>query len=443
MKFGACCVLVLAAMMSPVQGQVKAKLAAVLAIEDRDNPVTQKLGVAVYRPFLDSAPYSRVTTVVGSEDPNRRMAEAIVALAKEHDWIDVFCSIHTTEREGAELARWIPLSARRKLRLVYSTACHSERAERKAWESLGARTVVTHLGINNPLFSFPIFLSRWIRGDTVEQAVKLGARETALAHRFALSLPGGQEFDREIVDGSVPKISGDPRLTLAHGWVKGGSAARSLASWWLSTNAPPDLLYDRSRGGTLGLALRAMSAEKFVIKGKEVRELLDRVAVPYPFTELDPEVFEKSYVETKVQTAPPKLLFGVIPVGPRFRVERRLVIELRKPVELPLSAPFSLRFAKRVWLSAGEIDPERERAQLYVSGVSLRSCGLSYTPTSLSISRHWLGGYNLGIGGRFLGIVPLGAGIPIGGRTPEAVPNRVERAAAVCRGVTDLLPVGD
>ena len=92
------------------------------------------------------------------------------------------------------MARLIPQSAR-KLRLVYSTACFGASEERQAWEGLGARTVVTHVGINDPLVALPYILSRWIAGAAQRAAERtqrlarqdLGARDRVLDDLLAVS----------------------------------------------------------------------------------------------------------------------------------------------------------------------------------------------------------------------------------------------------------------
>ncbi|MCW8140210.1 MAG: hypothetical protein KIT58_15020, partial [Planctomycetota bacterium] len=239
----------------------------VLMVEDEPRPEAERIGLALYDGLLERGPYAERVRLRGRERANERLAEAINALASRHAIVDVFCAMHTIRRDPAEWRRLVPSAAAQKLRLVYSTACFGAQEERAAWEALGARTVVTHVGVNNPLVALPYVLSRWVAGHPLGPAVDAGWRESTHFVRLGLTLPGAPE-DAPYLEGSRPVVGGDYLLTVARGLGRTG-------------RLPPELVYDRRRGGPAGLALRVL-AGRYAVRGGDVLELLRLADLPLP-----------------------------------------------------------------------------------------------------------------------------------------------------------------
>jgi len=372
-------------------------IAAVLMVEDRGKAVTEQLGLAVFEPFLHHGPYAEVRTLVGPKDANARLAAVIRELAGRHAAIDVFCAVHTTDRDPEAWTRLIPAAAR-KLRLVYSTACYGNEHERQAWERVGAQTVVTHMGTNNPLISLPFFLSQWIQGAPVGDTVAAGYRETSLVTRFGLSLPGGEDLfgygavdeDPEYLHGSRPVISGDPSLRIS-------TRMRNY-----TPRCPDALRYRRSQGSSLGLALRAGSG-RFKIRGGDVTAMLESAGVP---------------TESALPGVDPSLLkSGWIDDG-RFKVR------LARRVYVPLDDGFKLRFNERVDVRAGVLNPERRELRLKLDGVWVQRGLLRFKVSNLALLPAKEGdGYRVRAGVGLWGFIPLSKSIAIGGRRPEPIPS--------------------
>lgn len=401
--------LVLMALATPSFAQ---SAAAVLMVED--NEVTEQIGVAAYAPFLtQSGVYKKVLTVQGRERSNERLAAAIRQAAADHDYVDVIVSVHTTRRDPEVMARLIPPSAR-KLRLVYSTACYGADVEREAWENLGARTVVTHVGINNPLVALPYFLSKWIEGEPVGKTIRAGFREEAITSRFAISLPGVGEAlnvlygdgsgDPAFLSGSRPVLSGNEQLTIRSGLRR----AR--------LKRPTHLRYSRSTGGSLGLLTRAM-AGRYDLEGQNLSHALGLLRVPAtPW--LPPNLLRRLRVKPVYRSRSN----GRSSFGSRRMVAGKIEITLAQKQRIPLGGGVTLKVGKVVTIKPGRIDPEKRTLRMEVSGLWIKKGVLSYRLTSMTVKPD-KSGYKVKVGGGVWGFIPYWHSIPIGGRNPESLPS--------------------
>lgn len=378
--------------------------AAVLMIEDAGYPgaeVTERIGDALYGNFLDRAGYARVVRIFGrGEDPNGKLARAINEAAAQHDFVDVFCSVHTTTRDPETMQRLIPARSR-KLRLVYSTACYGAQEERLAWVKLGARTVVTHQGINNPVVALPLILGRWIGGGKIGDAVTDAYRETLVGSHFILSLPGVSGavsgFDPR---GSRPVVTGDRNLTIGH--------ARQLGR---------DLTYDRRRGGPIGLALRGL-AGRFAISGEEIDGLMARISLP---AVLPAEAIR----EVKRAAAG---LDGS---------EGRLELALKRRVDVPTQG-VTLRVATDVTLKPGEVDVNSRKVVVDVTGISVKKGIFSLRLRRLTLSPDGANGYKVKASAGLWGFIPVWKTFKMGGTPPLPV-NADDVPVFVDRGLEDAL----
>lgn len=359
------------------------RAAAVLMVEDGGYPgsdTTERMGLALYGRFLSAGRYARVLTVQGRDRANERLSQAIRAAAAGHDVVDVFCSVHTTTREPAEWTRLIPPEAR-KLRFVYSTACYGAEEERRAWERVGARTVVTHVGINNPVVALPMILSRWLGGGEVGPAVAAGYRETAMTMGFMLSLPGAVgAAGIPDVAGSRPVIMGDPRLR------RPGVAL------------PDGLSYDRARGGPLGLALRAL--EGFRVGRGELQPLLDRISLPL--------VLPAGALE-QVQGVSVERSWGG---------EGQLALGLARQVDVPWQG-VTLRAGERVTMRPGRADPATRTVEVHTTGLWVKKGIFRVKLSKLTLSPDAAGGYRVRANAALWGFIPFFKSFSIGGRAPQ------------------------
>ena len=384
--------------------------AAVIAIED--NQLTEDIGMAAYMPFLtESGVYKKVWRFTGRQRSNERLAAAIKAAAREHDVVDVFLAVHTTDRPTQTMLSLIPAEAR-KLRLVYSTACYGADVERDAWEKLGAKTVVTHVGINNPLVAMPYFLSQWIRGAGVRETIEAGWREEAITTRFAMSLPGvapvlnamyGEGGQPAFLTGSRPVLSGRGDLT-----IKSGLRRARLRK-------PDHLRFRRSSGSSLGLALRAM-AGNYELEGGRLSEVMASLRLPaMPF--LSPELLRRIRVVPVYRNQPGHQDSG------RERELRagKVEVKLAREQTFPLDQGFQLKVSKTVTITPGRVDPERREMKLEVSGLWVSRGALKYRVTSATIKPDG-GGYEITVGGGAWGFVPYWHSLPIGGTRPAPLP---------------------
>lgn len=344
-------ILLLALAAGPGMASAQERAAAVLAVSDSSYPgfeVTERIGALLYSRFLQAGPYRRVVQVLGENGPTARLAAAIRDAAATADVVDVFCTVHTTERDARELQRLLPVGVRGKLRLVYSTACYGADAERAAWESVGARTVITHQGLNNPMIAMPYVLSRWLAGAPIGQAVAEGYRETQLGTALVGSLVGpmasglGGYVSSDLFDtsGCRPVVSGDARLTIASG-LRGARPS-----------VPAALVYDRARGGPIGLLLRALGGAS--LTPADAGSLLDRT-------------YARSII-------PAEALAGLVHLGAGAGGEGRLELNMSKVVtvaipDLPMG--LRLRVARDVSLRPGRVDVVARRVQLHARGLAL------------------------------------------------------------------------
>lgn len=385
--------------------------AAVIAIED--NQLTEDIGMAAYMPFLtQSGVYKKVWKFTGRQRSNERLAAAIKAAAREHDVVDVFLAVHTTDRPTQTMLSLIPAEAR-KLRLVYSTACYGADVERDAWERLGAKTVVTHVGINNPLVAMPYFLSQWIRGEKVRETIEAGWREEAITTRFALSLPGvapvlnamyGENGQPAFLTGSRPVLSGRGDLT-----IKSGLRRARLRK-------PNHLRFSRTTGSSLGLALRAM-AGNYEIEGGRLSEVMASLRLPaMPF--LAPDLLRRIKVVPVYRNEP-----GGSHHSGRDRELRagKVEVKLASKQVFPLEQGFELKVSKTVTITPGRVDPEKRTMKLNVSGLWVCRGALKYRVTSATIQPDG-SGYEIKVGGGAWGFIPYWHSLPIGGTRPQPMP---------------------
>ncbi len=358
----------------------------VLMVEDEPRPEAERMGVALYGGILAHGPYAERVLVKGREQANTRLARAIVAVASRHQVVDVFIAMHTIERDPAEWRRLIPPAAARKLRLVYSSACYGAQEERAAWEGLGARTVVTHVGTNNPVIALPYVMTRWLAGDPIGPAVHMGWRESTLFVRMALSLPGADfgadDLPVQVLDGSRPVVSGDFNTRVSDGLGRIGTL-------------PPGLVYDRARGGPLGLALRAM-AGRFSVSGADAMTILRSIDLPLP-VEAERLQLERLDIEQP----------GTI------------VLRLREKQTIPLERGFTLVLDREVRLTPGRWDPEQRRTVVGVRGIRVGWGILRATPLAFALEPEpgAREGYRVRFFGTFLAFPILGA-VHVGGTDP-------------------------
>jgi len=401
---------------APTQAQTAA---AVLFVED--NPVSEQIGAAAYAPFLrECGAYRKVIVLTGRRRATQRLAAAIRELAATFDLVDVVNSAHTTRRDPSSLRRLIPPRAR-KLRLVYSSACHSADAERAAWEGLGARTVVTHVGVNNPLVALPYFLSRWVRGDPVREVLAAGFREEAVSSRFALSLPGvgetlsdlyGDGGEPEFLRGSRPVLSGDGRLTIRSGLGR------------VTLDPPRYLRYARATGGSPGLVLRAL-AGRWSLIGGDLEQALGVLGLPeVPWLPAD------ALRGLRVDPVERRSLGGRLLPGSVRRVAGEIVVSLSRTQRIPLERGFELVVGRTVRLRVGRVDPEARTLRLTVQGVWVVRGALRFRVTSMTLLPSDRGGYRLRVGGGLWGVVPYWHWISIGGREPQPLPGDLTVQAA-------------
>lgn len=385
--------------------------AAVLMVEDEGfgprQPLTERLGMQLYGELLEAGTYAEVERIKGRHDANARLAAAIVRLAAKHDHIDVWLSVHTTRRDPLEMQRLIPPRAR-KLRLVYSTACHGDENERKAWEVLRPRAVVTHLGINNPLLALPYILSRWIAGDPIGPSVSMGWRETQLGMRLAVSLPGGGTCGIPDPSGSRPVVSGDRMLT-----IRSGQAPVCIA-------VPEALRWSERRGGSPGLMLRALARAGFEVHGHEVRSLADQLMCPLV---LPAQVLER--MSTIKVTNP-----GV------GRIEVDLGAKRGDDTLVPMNG-VTLALSPLVKLWPGKLDVESRVLDVHVRGVWARKGILRARINKLTLSPAKNGqGYRVRAGVGVFGFIPWSMSYDVGGEAPPPF----SYLPPVFRGIDPSLP---
>jgi hypothetical protein len=358
------------------------RAAAVLAVSDAGIPgadVTETIGSALFRRFFERAPYDRLIVLSGGGAADPQLQAAVRKAVASYEVVDVFCWIHTTPRDPAS---WRGVGAGR-LRLVYSTACHGEQAERAAWEAAGARTVITHVGLNDGLAAFPYVLSRWLGGATIGDAACEAYREVVLTHHLAASLQGGFQ---ELIgrpsapadadpSGCRPAISGDPDLTILSGLPN----ARSVL--------PGELVYSRQRGGLPGLLLRGLAGGIRLGRG-EVAGLLDR-----------------AYVTSFVPAEALRDL-EVVTAGGAGSADLTLSEAVTLPVPgLPLG--FELRVARDVSVQPGVVDVDRRRIEVRVRGLSLVRGALRVRLRGATLTSDDEGQHRLRLSAGLWGFIPV------------------------------------
>lgn len=341
--------------------------AAILMIEDEQGghrtQLTERLGAQLYQRFLYAGPYRSVRTLTGRDDANARLAATIRELAADHDVIDLFLSVHTTDRHPKELLQAIPPEAR-KLRLVYSTACHGAHHERKAWETVGASAIVTHDGINNPLLALPYFLSRWLRGVSASQAVSGGYLLTQRMMSFALSLPGMGAIDLPDVSGSRPVYVGDRGVSFLTG-LDTSTRNRVRRGFGRGYGGlPPGLRYSSRTGGPLGLALRALAYRGFSVGPHEIDAMLRDVVLP--------------------SALPQDVLAQVESVDVVSPALGKVKLRLRREVELEQQG-VTLVFGRTVHLWAGQMHMANRELDVNISGLWARKGLLRARINNLSL----------------------------------------------------------
>jgi hypothetical protein len=389
--------------------------AAILMVQDME--LTERLGVALYGRFLEEGPYAEVRTLTGNAD----LAQTIRELAATHDVVDCFLSIHTTGRDPESWARALD-GAGSKLRLVYSTACYGKEQEREAWERTGARTVVTHVGLNNPVVALPYFLSRWLEGEAVGPTVAEGFRETGAVVRYAVSLPGLSQIatasaetfgvSGDMVAGSQPVISGDAGLRITDGLP---SANPGL---------PRELRYRREAGGPLGLILRAL-AGRFSVSGGEVRELLARLQLGALAPELETQLDKIESVSVEWLRTSNRRSVGnrSRPLHVRRRRRAEIVFHLRDGFRVDLQRGLRLTTSRRVSLRPGTFDPSKRVLAIHPRGVWLTLAALRMHLTHLRIQPARDQGYELRAHAGLWGVIPFWKTLALGGSAPEPDPG--------------------
>ncbi|RMG08489.1 MAG: hypothetical protein D6731_21800 [Planctomycetota bacterium] len=383
--------------------------AALLWIHDRGRAATERLGEAVYGGLLERGPYGEVRCLRGPAAGGEVLAAAARDLAARSEALDVFCSAHTTRRAPAAWREALA-PARDALRLVYSTACWGARAELQAWAAAGARAVVCHEGLNDPLVAMPLVLSRWLTGSPLGDAVVEGYRETQALHALAKALAWTRRLvaPREVPDGygvgdplqgSRPVVWGEASLRL------GGA------------EEDPALRYDPATGGALGLAVRA-AVGRFAFDRGDLAELLAERGLPEPWADLA-EAFRRAEAVSRVgaQRAP------------------GLVVSFARPLVCRLPAGPQLRLSERVALAPGPLDLERGRLDFEVQGAALGS-GLTACRLHRLGVRSGRRGLFLRVAGVACGFLPVRLSVPL-----PSVPLRValpEERARLSAGVRFL-----
>jgi len=367
-------------------------VACVLHVEDQGwsrKSVTEDLGLALYGRFLEEGPYREVRLLKGRERANERIAAAIRELAARHDMVDVVLSVHTTRREAEEWASLVPPAAR-KLRLVYSTACYGNEEERRAWEALGARTIVTHMGINNPVFALPYFLSRWVSGAAVGPAVTTGYERTKRGMAVAVSLPYVDTSVLPDVAGSRPVVTGDAGLTIASG----------LAGY--RPDPARELRVSDRRGAELGTALRALAEPGFRVEGAAVRDVVDLTLLPVAL--------------------PPDALDRLESIAVESRSRGKLVLSLSDDLSLPLQGGFRMELDETVRLWAGEFDAAEPALEVRASGIWVKKGILGARLSKLRLESDPDGpGYRVSASVAIFGFIPWRHRLRLGGRDPAPI----------------------
>jgi hypothetical protein len=401
------------------QDRVEPSAAAVLMVSDsaRDGAeVTERMGVALYGRFLEEGPYAEVRILSGEQ---ANLAETLRSLAERHSVIDCFLSTHTTVREPDSWARSLA-GVGSKLRLVYSTACFGNEKEREAWERVGARTVVTHTGLNNPIVALPYFLSQWLSGEAVGPTVAEGFRETGAVVRYALSLPGlsagiAASADAfgvggDLVAGSQPVVSGDAGLRITDGFEHH------------TPSLPHGLRYRRESGGPLGLILRAL-AGRLEVNDADVHRLLARIKIAQLTPELASQLAKLESISVQWSRSR-RMRFGKRPrLTTRTRRQAQIVLRFRRGIRIDLPNGLKLTTGRQVTLRPGAFDPHERVLAIHARGIWIGTRGVRAHLTHLRVQPARSVGYELKASVGLWGVLPFWKTLPIGGGTPEPDPG--------------------
>ncbi|MCA8923308.1 MAG: hypothetical protein KDD82_15940 [Planctomycetes bacterium] len=363
------------------------RVGCVLMVEDEGwgrKAITEPLGAALYGDLLRQGPYATVRVVVGRADGGARLAATLRELAADHDQLDVFLSIHTTQRDPAAWAAAVGPEAARKLRLVYSTACYGNDVAREAWERLGPQAVVTHVGENNPVIALPFLLSEWVRGRPLGESVRDGYRKTVALERLVQALPSGAKLAEAMIPAreSQPVISGDAGLRIA----TGRAFARSV---------PGRQCFDARGAGALGVALETLGRGGYTLDAARLRQAPALLGALPPGL---PEVLERA---------------RIVPDG--------LQLELRARASITLYGSLALRLEPATSVTVRTFDLERGRIDLRVRGVSGVWGGVQFTARGFELRRLPLVGWVVTVR---TGAAPIP--IPLGGRAPVRVSREVD-----------------
>ncbi|MEZ6187176.1 MAG: hypothetical protein R3F62_19465 [Planctomycetota bacterium] len=362
------------------------RLGCVLLVEDEGwgrKSLTEPLGARLYGDLLRSGAYATVRVLEGRADGSARLAATLRELARDHDRLDVFLSIHTTHRDAARWPAQLGDEVRGKLRLVYSTACEGAQVAREAWERAGAQAVVTHVGTNNPVIALPYVLSEWVRGRPLGQAVRAGYRKTVALEQLVHALPQAANLTQAMIPAreSQPVLSGDAELRIA----SGRAYARSF---------PPLGCFD-PRTGALGVALETLGAAGYVVEGEQLRQAR-ALAQALP-----------------AGLADAVLSIEALPDGARLR--------LREAIAITLYGALGLRLEPTTTLRVRACDLERGWIELAVDGVSGTWRGVSFRARGFDLRRLPLLGWVVTVKTRAAPIP-----IPVGGSAPARVPADVD-----------------
>lgn len=142
---------------------------AALAIRDNVTPF-QKWGSRQFTWPRLNAGYDAVwyfTQTTADSSREAFLAQLEQALER-YPAVDLYLLAH--HNNYADWVAQVPAGARSHLRLVYNTGCRNL-PQGPTWLKLGARAYVGHPGQSaSPVFYF-FFLRRWMRGDTLDEAI--------------------------------------------------------------------------------------------------------------------------------------------------------------------------------------------------------------------------------------------------------------------------------
>lgn len=169
----------------PLGPQLGRESRAALAIRDDVTPF-QKWGTRTFTYGQLAANYDRVDYFTqGFDDPKSvEFVAALEAALRGYDVVDVFLLAHSNS-----YVAWLNSIApelRRKIRLVYNTGCWGG-GQGQSWIEAGADAYVGHVGRSESPIFYVYFLRHWIRGVTIDKAV----RESNDATYDVLALTGG------------------------------------------------------------------------------------------------------------------------------------------------------------------------------------------------------------------------------------------------------------